>query len=214
MNTPNLAHALRHPHSTFHLVASVLLVALTTMPALAAGKAPRSPLSESDTKAVLAGVEAHRAVTAETALAIWGFAEVGYQEHQSSALLQKVLADAGFTVTAGVAGIPTAFVAEFKQGNGGSTIGMLGEFDALPGFSQAATPVRTPLKGRISGHACGHHLFGAGSASAAIAIAQSLKASGTAGTLRFYGTPAEEGGAGKVYMARAGLFKDVDVVIH
>ena len=191
MNTPNRARALRHPHSPRNAVgpvagltvgralatavASALLLVFTVAPALAAGKAPRSPLSESDTKAVLASVEAHRAVDAETALAIWGFAEVGYQERQSSALLQKVLADAGFTITAGVAGIPTAFVAEFKQGNGGSTIGMLGEFDALPGFSQAATPIRTPLKGRISGHACGHHLFGAGSARAAIAIAQSLK---------------------------------------
>ena len=230
MNTPHLARALRHPHSPRKAfgpvagltvgralataVASALLLAFTAAPALGASKAPRSPLPDSDTKAVLASVEAHRAVAAETALAIWGFAEVGYQERQSSALLQKVLADGGFTVTAGVAGIPTAFTAEYKQGTGGSTLGLLGEFDALPGFSQAANPVRTPLKGRLSGHACGHHLFGAGSASAAIAMAQWLKTSGTAGTVRFYGTPAEEGGAGKVYMARAGLFKDVDVVIH
>ena len=219
MNTPHLARALRHPHSPRNAfgpvagltvgralataVASAVLLAFTAAPALGASKAPRSPLPDSDTKAVLASVEAHRAVAAETALAIWGFAEVGYQERQSSALLQKVLADAGFTVTAGVAGIPTAFTAEYKQGTGGSTLGLLGEFDALPGFSQAANPVRTPLKGRLSGHACGHHLFGAGSASAAIAMAQWLKTSGTAGTVRFYGTPAEEGGAGKVYMARA-----------
>lgn len=230
MNTPNAARLPRPSHSPLHVsapasrdtfgrslattVAGALLTAFIAAPALAATKAPRPPLPESDIRAVLASVEANRAVAGETALAIWGHAEVGYQERQSSALLQKVLTDAGFTVTAGVAGIPTAFVAEFKQGAGGTTVGLLGEFDALPGFSQAATPVRTPLKGRISGHACGHHLFGAGSASAAIAIAQWLKTSRTAGTVRFYGTPAEEGGAGKVYMARAGLFKDVDVVIH
>lgn len=219
MNTPNTARVPRLSHTPFGhqfatTVASALLFALTATSALAAAKAPKPPLPEGDIKAVLASVEAHREVDAKTALAIWGHAEVGYQEHQSSKLLQQVMADAGFTVTAGVADIPTAFVAEFKQGTGGSTIGLLGEFDALPGFSQAATPVRTPLKGRISGHACGHHLFGTGSASAAIAVAQWLKSTGTAGTVRFYGTPAEEGGGGKVYMARAGLFKDVDVVVH
>ena len=79
---------------------------------------------------------------ADTALAIWGYAEVGYQERQSSALLQQVLTDAGFQVTAGVADIPTAFVAEYRQGEGGPVLGVLGEFDALPGVSQAASPVQ------------------------------------------------------------------------
>ena len=200
-----------------HIAAALLAAAsLASTPSFAGGKpsAPSTSLPEADIRRVLADVEAHRAIDADTALAIWGYAEVGYQEKQSSALLQKVLTDAGFTVTAGVADIPTAFVAEYRNGEGGPTLGVLGEFDALPGVSQAASPVRIPLKGRISGHACGHHLFGTGSASAAIAIAHWLKASNTPGTVRLYGTPAEEGGAGKVYMARAGLFKDVDVVLH
>jgi aminobenzoyl-glutamate utilization protein B len=196
------------------LVASFLL-ALPVAAFAGTNAAPaRAPLAEADVRMLLTEVEAHRAISAETALAIWGYAEVGYQERQSSALLQKLLTDAGFTVTAGVAGIPTAFVAEYRQGSGGPVLGLLGEFDALPGVSQAASPVRAPLKGRLSGHACGHHLFGTGSTSAAIAIKEWLRATGTAGTVRLYGTPAEEGGAGKVYMARAGLFKDVDVVLH
>ena len=200
-------------------LASALLGACTLLsPALvAAAPKPAVPavtLPEADIRKLLGEVEANRQATADTALAIWNHAEVGYQERQSSALLQQQLAAAGFKITAGVAAIPTAFVAEFTQGTGGTVIGLLGEFDALPGVSQAAAPVRTPLKGRLSGHACGHHLFGAGSASAAIAIARWLEATGRSGTVCFYGTPAEEGGAGKVYLARAGLFKDVDVVLH
>jgi aminobenzoyl-glutamate utilization protein B len=146
------------------------------------------------------------------ALAIWNRAEVGYKEAQSSELLQQQLRNAGFALEARVAGIPTAFVA--TAGSGKPVIGVLAEFNALPGFSQNAVPERSPINGRISGHACGHHLFGAGSTSAAIAIKQWLEQTRTPGTIRLYGTPAEEGGAGKVYMARAGLFKDVDVVLH
>jgi len=149
---------------------------------------------------------------AQIARSIWGWAEVGYQEVKSSALLQKELSAAGFRVEAGVAGIPTAFVASF--GKGEPVIGILAEFDALPGITQDAVPVRRPLPGRLSGHACGHHLFGTASVSAAIALRQWLEKSGTPGTIRLYGTPAEEGGAGKVYMVRAGLFKDVGAVLH
>jgi aminobenzoyl-glutamate utilization protein B len=148
----------------------------------------------------------------EIARSIWAWAEVGYQEVQSSALLQKELAAAGFTVEAGVAGIPTAFVA--SAGSGGPVVGILAEFDALPGFSQAAEPERRPIAGKFAAHACGHHLFGTASVSAAIALADWLRRTGTAGTVRLYGTPAEEGGAAKVYMVRAGLFDDVDVVMH
>ncbi len=195
------------------LLATALLLGASLASAATPPAAPL-PLPESEIRQLLAQVEAHRAADRDTALAIWNFAEVGFQEQQSSALLQQRLAAAGFTITAGVAGMPTAFIAEYTQGTGGRIIGLLGEFDALPGFSQAAVPERTPLKSRLSGHACGHHLFGTASASAAIAIAQWLHSSARAGTVRFYGTPAEEGGAGKVYMARAGLFKDLDVVLH
>jgi aminobenzoyl-glutamate utilization protein B len=108
--------------------------------------------------------------------------------------------------------MPTAFVASY--GSGKPVIGILAEFDALPGITQEARPERTPASGKRAGHACGHHLFGTGSAYAAMAVKQWLAASRQTGTIRLYGTPAEEGGAGKVYMVRDGLFKDVDVVLH
>ncbi len=149
---------------------------------------------------------------AEMARSIWEWAEVGYQEVKSSALLQQELTKAGFKVVAGVAGIPTAFVA--SAGSGEPVIGILAEYDALPGINQDAVPDRQPIEGKGSGHACGHHLFGTASVSAGIAIADWLKQSGTPGTIRVYGTPAEEGGSGKVYMVRAGLFDDVDAVMH
>jgi aminobenzoyl-glutamate utilization protein B len=149
---------------------------------------------------------------AEVARSIWEYAEVGYQETKSSALLQQELKGAGFTVEAGVAGIPTAFVA--TAGSGKPVIGILAEFDALPGINQDAVPERKPIEGKQAGHACGHHLFGTASVSAGIARADWLKRSGTKGTIRVYGTPAEEGGSGKVYMVRAGLFNDVDAVMH
>ncbi len=149
---------------------------------------------------------------AGVALQIWNFAEVGYQEYKSTALLQKTLQDAGFKITIGVAGMPTAFTAEY--GSGKPIIGILGEFDALPGLSQYAVPEEKPIVQGEPGHACGHHLFGVGSAAAAIAVASWLKETNTKGTIRFYGTPAEEGGGGKVYMVKAGLFDDVDAVLH
>ena len=149
---------------------------------------------------------------AEVARQIWEWAEVGYQETKSSALLQQELKSAGFTVEAGVAEIPTAFIA--SAGSGKPVIGILAEYDALPGINQDAVPERKPIEGKHSGHACGHHLFGTASVSAAIALADWLKESGTSGTIRVYGTPAEEGGSGKVYMVRAGLFDDLDAVLH
>ncbi|MFK8043497.1 amidohydrolase [Congregibacter sp.] len=150
--------------------------------------------------------------TASTARSIWEFAEVGYQETRSSALLQKQLAAEGFSVESGVADIPTAFVASY--GSGGPVLAILGEFDALPGITQDSLPTRSLLEEKAAGHACGHNLFGAGSAAAAIAVKEWLDSTGTPGTIRFYGTPAEEGGSGKVYMVRAGLFDDVDFALH
>ena len=143
---------------------------------------------------------------------IWQLAEVGYQEYESSRLLQEEAKQAGFEVEAGVAGIPTAFVASY--GSGSPVIGIMAEFDALPGISQKAVPRIEERTDATAGHACGHHLFGAGSTAAAIAVKEWLEESGQSGTIRLYGTPAEEGGAGKVYMVREGLFDDVDVVLH
>lgn len=143
---------------------------------------------------------------------IWGFAEVGFQETQSSALLQQTLKDAGFQIEAGVAGMPTAFIATY--GSGKPVIGVLGEFDALPGVAQQAVPEQKTIEGQKAGHACGHHLFGTASSAAAIAVKEWLIANKKTGTIKFFGTPAEEGGSGKVYLVRDGFFKDVDAVFH
>ena len=163
-------------------------------------------------KAVIQSLEAKKQQYVDVATNIWNLAELGYKEGKSANLLQSMLKEEGFTIETGVAGIPTAFTATF--GSGSPVIGVLGEYDALPGFSQDAVPFKKELAGNTNGHACGHHLFGSASAAAAIAVKNWLKTTGRKGTIRFYGTPAEEGGAGKVYMVRAGLFQDVDAVIH
>ncbi|WP_405383264.1 amidohydrolase [Maribacter sp. LLG6340-A2] len=142
---------------------------------------------------------------------IWNFAEMGYQEEKSAGLLQETLKDAGFSITKGVAGIPTAFIAEY--GSGSPVIAILGEYDALPGLSQKAVAVKESAN-KAAGHACGHHLFGTASTAAAISTKEWLAANNMQGTIRFYGTPAEEGGSGKVYMVREGLFNDVDIALH
>ncbi len=180
--------------------------------ALVLATAMLSQTAVADTADLFRLVEQRRAADRAVALDLWNWAEVGYQEEQSSARLQKELREAGFRITTGVAEMPTAFVAEY--GSGKPVIAILAEMDALPGVSQAAVPERSALKGRISGHACGHHLFGAGSTSAAIAVKEWLRANKRTGTIRLYGTPAEEGGAGKAYMVRAGLFGDVDIALH
>lgn len=147
----------------------------------------------------------------EIAHEIWQWAEMGYLEEKSSGLLQKTLRNEGFSIKAGVAGIPTAFIAEY--GSGFPVIAILGEYDALPGISQEAIPEKKSAGG-AAGHACGHNLFGTASSAAVIAAKDWLKKSGNSGTIRFYGCPAEEGGSGKVYMVREGLFNDVDVALH
>jgi aminobenzoyl-glutamate utilization protein B len=150
--------------------------------------------------------------TWNAALQIWTWAEPGYQEHKSSRLLADMLANAGFEVELGVAEIPTAFTATF--GSESPVIGILGEYDALPGISQQAVPERRPRSDASYGHGCGHHLFGVASASAAIAVAEQIRSGKLKGSVRFYGCPAEEGGSGKVFMVRAGLFDDCDAVLH
>lgn len=157
-------------------------------------------------------IDANTTAYADAAMQIWNFAELGYQEYKSSALLQKTLKEAGFTITTGVAGMPTAFIAEY--GSGKPVIGILGEYDALPGLSQAVVPEEKPIEAGEPGHGCGHHLFGVGSAAAAIAVAEWLTKTKTTGTIRYYGTPAEEGGGGKTYMVKAGMFDDVNAVLH
>jgi aminobenzoyl-glutamate utilization protein B len=159
---------------------------------------------------VTQSIEEQRAIYSDIAKKIWGYAEVGYQEEKSSKLLQSILEEAGFSIESGVAEIPTAFVASYGQGR--PVIGILAEYDALPGLSQEVGTGKNPVVEGGPGHGCGHHLFGTASTAAAIAVKEWLESSNTPGTIRLYGTPAEEGGGGKVYMVRAGLFDDVDVV--
>lgn len=157
-------------------------------------------------------IDEHKARYTGMAEKLWDWSELGYKEIKSSRALQQQLKRAGFKISESVADMPTAFVASY--GKGEPVIGVLAEFDALPGLSQVAKPIREARVEGAAGQACGHHLFGAGSAAAAITVAQWLKKNDKSGTIRLYGTPAEEGGAGKVYMARAGLFDDVDIVLH
>lgn len=143
---------------------------------------------------------------------IWGWAEVGYKETKSSTLIADRLEKAGFKVQRGVAKIPTAFTATIGEGK--PVIGILGEYDALPGLSQEAVPIKQRAKDLSAGHGCGHHLFGVASMSACLALAEQIKSGKIKGTLRYYGCPAEEGGAAKVFMTRDGLFNDCDLVLH
>lgn len=143
--------------------------------------------------------------------AIWSYSEVGFQEVHSSQALQDHLRKHGFKIQAGIAGEPTAFIAEY--GSGKPVIGLTAEFDALPGLSQDTVPYRKPRFENKPGHGCGHNLFGTAASAAGIAIANWLKATGTKGTIRVYGSPAEEGGSGKTYIVRDGFYKDVDLVL-
>jgi aminobenzoyl-glutamate utilization protein B len=188
------------------LAALLLAAACLAAPVLAAdGLSP-------DAAALLARIDARQGEIAEVAGALWDYAEVGYREEKSSGLLKDRLRAEGFSMKEGVAGIPTAFVASY--GSGAPVIAILAEFDALPGITQDRQAARAPIASKGAGHACGHNLFGAGSLGAAIAVKEWLEETGTPGTIRLYGTPAEEGGSGKVYMVREGLFKDVDFAIH
>jgi aminobenzoyl-glutamate utilization protein B len=167
-----------------------------------------------DDKADLAAAVEQRADESwAIARQIWEWAEPGYQETQSAKLLADTLERAGFRVERGVAEIPTAFTATI--GAGSPVIGILGEYDALPGLSQQAVPEQLPRDGGNGyGHACGHHLFGTASMMAAIALGEQLVKTKQSGTIRFYGCPAEEGGAAKTFLVRDGLFADCDAVLH
>ena len=191
-----------------------LLMAAAASAALfgAAGAAAAGELPRAQTTEIISAVDRNAEQLGGTALKIWSFAEMGYLETQSSAALKDDLRGAGFTITEGVAGMPTAFVASFKNGTG-PVIGVLAEYDALPGLSQTLSPIQESAGGN-AGHGCGHNLFGAASVHAAIAVKAWMEANNIKGELRVYGTPAEEGGSGKVYMVRDGLFDDVDVSLH
>jgi aminobenzoyl-glutamate utilization protein B len=144
---------------------------------------------------------------------IWSFAELGLQEHKSSALLIETLEREGFTVEKGLAGMPTCFVASF--GSGKPVIGILAEYDALPMISQKAFSVeRDPVIDGAPGHGCGHNMMGPAAAAAAIAVKRSIEQHGLSGTIKYFGSPAEEMLVSRPYMIRAGLFDGVDAVIN
>lgn len=175
-----------------------------------------NPLSSQDNtlekkQAVLKSVELHQQEIISLSDRIWEYSETALEEYNSSDLLAEYAEKQGFEVTRGVAEMPTAFTASF--GSGEPIIGIIGEFDALPGLSQKAQPTRESIIDGAPGHACGHNMFGAGSLGAAVAIKELMEANQLKGTVRFYGTPAEESVGGKVYMARAGLFDDLEVCL-
>ena len=194
------------------IIGGLLLASLSSMAQKKSKLDPNAAAVNANKEATIYALNANYEADKKTALQIWDFAEVGYKENKSSALHIQHLKDAGFTVETGVAGIPTAFVATY--GTGQPAIGILAEYDALPGLAQNAVPEKSGIAGKNSGHGCGHHLFGTASVSAGIAIKELIAAGKLKGTIKVYGCPAEEGGSGKVFLVRAGLFNDLDAVIH
>ena len=162
-------------------------------------------------KSALQSVETQSARLTEISDKIWAHAEIAFQEKESHKLLADYAEANGFKVERGVAEIPTAFVATY--GSGSPVIGILGEFDALPGISQRAAPVKEPLEEGKPGHGCGHNMYGTASLGAAVAIKELMAQGKLKGTIKFFGTPAEEKFFGKLWMARAGLFNDLDVCV-
>jgi len=161
-------------------------------------------------KEAFSWIENNREVLEQTAKKIWEFAELALLEFQSSELLADFIEDNGFIVERGVADMPTAFVASY--GTGSPVIGILGEYDALPGLSQeVGNPEKAPVTIGAPGHGCGHNIFGVASMAAAIAIKEIMVKYNIQGTVKFFGCPAEETVEGKVYMAKAGVFDDLDL---
>lgn len=188
---------------------TLLLVALVTTFAFA--QKPTAPKISPNKKSVIQSVETHASEMTGVSDKIWAAAETAFKEAESSKTLEAYAEANGFTVERAVAGIPTAFVATY--GSGKPVIGILGEFDALPGLSQKAVPTKDPVHVGQPGHGCGHNLFGTASLGAAIAIKELIAQGKLKGTIKFFGTPAEEKFFGKLWMIRAGLFNDVDVVM-
>jgi aminobenzoyl-glutamate utilization protein B len=187
--------------TTIHLL-------LAALPLVTAAQSKKNSFAKD---AVIRTVEQHQQELIKVSDDIWSHAETALKEYKSSKALADVAEANGFRVTREVSKMPTAFVAEF--GSGKPVIGIIGEFDALPGISQKAQPAKEALQKGASGHGCGHNLFGAGSLGAAIAIKELIQHGNIKGTVRFYGTPAEESVGGKIYMLRDGLFNDVDVCL-
>lgn len=196
---------IRSVRLVFFVAPVLLLLPLLAQPALAA------PAPSPAKVAAVASVERHRAELMELSDQVWRFAETALRETRSAKALADYAEQQGFRVERGVAGMPTAFVASYGEGE--PVVAILGEYDALPGISQKAQATKEPLEAGAPGHGCGHNLFGAASLGAATALKELIAAGKLQGTIRFYGTPAEESVGGKLYMVREGLFRDVDVVL-
>ena len=182
--------------------------ALLVLPALAGAQRP-SPAKQ----AVAAEVDRLSGEIGRMSMTLWTYSETALKETKSAAFLADLAEKEGFTVERGVAGMPTAFVATW--GSGSPVIGILAEYDALPGIGNEAVPSRQPrADGTLGGQGCGHNLFGAGSVGAAMALKRVMQAQGLKGTLKLYGTPAEETLIGKTYMARDGLFNGLDATLE
>ncbi len=163
-------------------------------------------------KTAVEWVDEHQDMLIHISDEMWKYAEPGMLEYKSAKLLEGTLEEFGFAVERGVAGMPTAFTARY--GTGKPVIGILAEYDALGGLSQKAIPEREAIIKGGPGHGCGHNIFGAGSVGAAIAVAQAIKDGKAKGTVILYGTPNEEGVVGKAFMARDGLFDEMDACLH
>ena len=168
-------------------------------------------LMKADKKAAFGWVDANKERLIELSDNVWEFAELGLVEFKSSALLAGELEKHGFKVERGVSNMPTAFVASW--GKGKPVIGLLGEYDALPGLSQKNVAREEPLEAGKPGHGCGHNIYGTSALGAAVAVKEPMKKSGLRGTIKFFGCPAEENYSGKVYMVRDGCFDGVDAVL-
>lgn len=185
------------------------LLATFFIPVLLLGQKPTAVPANKQT--VLNSVTKHQDELIKLSDQVWEYAEIAMKETKSAKVLSGYAEAQGFRVQRNIADIPTAFIAEY--GSGKPIIGILGEFDALPGLSQKAQTKREALQQGAAGHGCGHNMFGAASLGAAVAIKELIAAGKLKGTVRFYGTPAEEDLAGKVYMAKAGVFNDLDVCL-
>lgn len=189
-----------------------ILLSIAVVGLLSAQAQTLKVTNEKDKQLALQNLNNKYPAYAAIAKQIWANAELGFQETKSSVLLQETLRKEGFNVQAGVSEMPTAFVATY--GSGKPVIGILAEFDALPGLSQDSVTTKKALVEGKAGHACGHNLFGTASSAAAIELKNWLSKNKKSGTIKLFGTPAEEGGGAKVYMVRDGLFKEVDAVLH
>ena len=187
-----------------------LLLVLASVPITFSQKQKTAAVNPNKTY-VMQSVDKHQSELISISDKIWAYAETALKENKSAKELADYAEAQGFKVKRGVAGMPTAFTAEF--GSGKPIIGIMGEYDALPGISQKAQPTKEALEQNAAGHGCGHNLFGAGSLGAAVAIKELIQQGKLKGTIRFYGTPAEESVGGKIYMARDGLFADLDVCL-